>query len=48
MLKSSTSELSLALLRAPGAVYKIGRSEGSDLRLEHQAFPLLVSRNHAE
>jgi pSer/pThr/pTyr-binding forkhead associated (FHA) protein len=48
MLKNTHSEHSLESLRVPGSVFRIGRNEGSDLRLEHQAFPLLVSRNHAE
>lgn len=48
MLKNGHSEHSLESLRAPGTTFRIGRIEGSDLRLEHHAFPLLVSRNHAE
>ena len=48
MLKSDNAEHLLDSLRGHGAIFKVGRSDGSDLRLEHNAFPLLVSRNHAE
>ena len=48
MLRNDDSEHSLASLTVPGITFKVGRNEGSDLRLEHPAFPLLVSRNHAE
>ena len=44
MLKSGSTEHSLAALRTPGAVFKVGRREGNDLLLDHQ----VVSRDHAE
>lgn len=30
------------------AVYRIGRELGNDLTLDHEDFPLLISRSHAQ